>query len=177
MVTKSSNPTAGSSERSTETQGEKESCLGEQLQGWAPNTSVRARERQKGFSFLNLFGTAVKHHLIQIHRAITLARQRESGRNNNWRRPLTALVGRLKVGRWSGWLVLIYYKGIFMLFELPSIAHVKQNCILKRQFIPSVHARAHRSCHTTSKGIWRKCSYVMPITKIFFCLIILEPAL
>lgn len=33
MVTKSSNPTAGSSERSTETQGEKESCLGEQLQG------------------------------------------------------------------------------------------------------------------------------------------------
>lgn len=44
---------------------------------------VRAEERQKGFSFRTLFGTVVKHRLIQIHSAITLVHERQSGRNNN----------------------------------------------------------------------------------------------
>lgn len=97
-------------------------------------------EQRKGRSdihFRTPVSVVVKRHIIQIYGAITLVHRRDAEWNNKWRRPLTIRVESFEVGRWSGWLVLIYYKGIFMLFELPSISHVNQNGILIRQFIPT----------------------------------------
>lgn len=134
MVTKSSNLAAAQS--SAPLRG----CTQEQRKG------------RSDFHFWNLVGVVVKRHLIQIYGAITPVHKWE----NKWLRPLTIQVESFEVGRWSSWLVLIYYKGIFMLFELPSISHVNQNGILIRQLIPYTHAHTNHSCKTNSKRIWRK---------------------
>lgn len=78
-------PQPRSGERSTEREGGREGELSAGAHGkdGLQARRVRAMERQKGFSFRTLLGTVVKHHLIQIDRVITLAHERESGRNNN----------------------------------------------------------------------------------------------
>lgn len=152
MVTKSSNPAAAHRgalhwERCTQ---EQPGRLDSKHVMW------EQRKGRSDFYFRTLVGTVVKRHLIQIYWAITLVCKREAEWNNKWRRPLAIQVESFKVGRWSGWLVLIYYKGIFVLFESPSIGHVKQNGILVRQFIHYAHAHTNHSCQTNSKCIWRK---------------------
>lgn len=88
MGTKSSNPAAAERERLRWEGGREGGRAGELLAGADGKDElqarrVRAEERQKGFSFRTLFGTVVKHRLIQIHSAITLVHERQSGRNNN----------------------------------------------------------------------------------------------
>lgn len=60
-----------------------------------------------------------------------------------------------------------------MLFEFPSITHVKQNCILIRQFIPSMHAHAHRSCHTYQQRHMKEVQLCDAYYKNHFCFITL----
>lgn len=142
------------------------------LEGWAVHTERESKGKAEAIIAVQRWSARLfKHHLIQLCCVITLVPKREAEWNNKWRRPLVIQVESLKVGRWSGWLAVMNCKDIFMLFESPSISHVKQNCILLRQIIPYTHAHANHSHQTNSKRVWRTVQYVMPITKIFSGLI------
>lgn len=77
-------PQPRSGERSTEREGRRRrAARGADGKDGLQAPRVRAKERQKGFSFRMLFGAVVKRPLIQIHGVITLVHEREAGRNNN----------------------------------------------------------------------------------------------